>query len=158
MPLVVVVVVFIPPSTPLLSPVPAPLLVLSFDDSSSLFHLSNSDNPGLLLISTSLSGSNFNNWHHTMITTLQAKNKLGFVDGSILKLDDNDDDNLFFATWSRCNIMVISQLLNSVSFEIGHSLLYFNTAVEIWVDLQEQFSQGSGAQIFQLKKDLVNLQ
>lgn len=79
-----------------------------FDDSSSLFHLSNSDNPGLLLISTSLSGSNFNNWHHTMITTLQAKNKLGFVDGSILELDDNDDDNLFFATWSHCNIRVIS--------------------------------------------------
>lgn len=126
-----------------------------FDDSCSPYHLSNSDNPGLVLVSTSLIGSNYNSWRRAMVTALRAKNKLCFVDGT---LPVPDDDDPFFASWSRCNSMVISWLLNSVSSEIGHSLLYYDTAAEIWVDLKECYSQTSGPRIYQLKKDLMALQ
>lgn len=82
-----------------------------FDDSSSPYHLSNSDNPGLALVSTPLAESNYNSWRRAMVIALRAKNKLYLVDET---LPAPDDDELFSASWSHCNSMVISWLLNSV--------------------------------------------
>ncbi|XP_022889155.1 uncharacterized protein LOC111404601 [Olea europaea var. sylvestris] len=46
--------------------------------------------------------------------------------------------------WKRCNHMVISWLLNSISKELAASALYIDTAAAIWPDLKEMFSQTNG--------------
>ena len=56
------------------------------DNLHSPYHLLNLDHPGLVLVSESLDGSNYGTWIVAMTTSLEAKNKLGFVDGSIPKL------------------------------------------------------------------------
>ena len=50
---------------------------------------------------------------------LRAKNKLGFVDGIITKPDDDDDGK-----WQRCNDLVGSWVLNSISSELVGIMLY----------------------------------
>jgi len=75
------------------------------DDSSSPFYLNNRDHPGLILVLNPLIGSNYNSWNHSMTMALMAKNKIGFVDGSISKLEI--DDNLY-NFWSQCKNMVMS--------------------------------------------------
>ena len=64
---------------------------------------------------------------------------------------------MMFGTWNRCNSMVTSWILNSVSHEIADCLLYMESAFEIWNDLHERFHQNNGPQIFQLKKHLMSL-
>ena len=90
-----------------------------------------------------------------MIMELSAKNKIRFIDGSIKQLGDA------LATesqqWNRCNDMVKSWLLNSISKELSLSVIYCKLASEIWVDLKERLSQVNGPYIFQVEKEIHNL-
>ena len=89
-----------------------------------------------------------------MLMALNAKYKLGFVDGSILKSTAGDKLAGF---WSRCDSMVTCWLLNSVSKEIADSLLYIDTAQAIWSDLYDRFHQSNAPRIFQIKKQIHDL-
>ncbi|KAH7575418.1 hypothetical protein JRO89_XS02G0104900 [Xanthoceras sorbifolium] len=53
----------------------------SIDNIHSPFFLHNGDHPGLALVSHILTGPNYNTWSRAMLMALNAKNKLGFVDG-----------------------------------------------------------------------------
>nr|CAD1821579.1 unnamed protein product [Ananas comosus var. bracteatus] len=54
----------------------------SIDDSDPLV-LHYSDHPGMMLVSKPLEGYNYGQWSRAMRISLSAKNKIGFVDGSI---------------------------------------------------------------------------
>lgn len=51
-----------------------------YDVSSPLF-LQHSDNPGAILVSQPLNEENYSTWHHAINMILEAKNKLGSIDG-----------------------------------------------------------------------------
>ena len=124
------------------------------EDSSSPYFLQNGDHPGLVLVTHQLTGPNFNSWSCAMRMALMTKNKLSFVDGLITR---PTEDDLLFGAWNRCNSMVISWILNFVTREIAGSLLYIETAVDIWNDLHDRFHQSNGPRIFQIKKSLIAL-
>ena len=54
--------------------------------------------------------------------------------------------------------MVISWILNSVSKDISSSILCDKSIAAIWSDLQVRFHQRNGPHIFNLRKDLMNLE
>ena len=89
-----------------------------------------------------------------MVIALSVKNKIGFIDGSILQPDGTDVTLL--SSWIRNNNIVISWILNSVSKEISASILFFDSAFEMWNDLRDRFQQSNGPQIFELRRDLLN--
>ncbi|XP_073307175.1 uncharacterized protein [Primulina huaijiensis] len=125
------------------------------DDPMSPYFLHHSDNPGLTLVSQSLTGDNYASWSRAMRIALSVKNKLGVVDGTIVKPSETDTHLLGF--WTRDNNIVISWILNSVSKDISASILFSESAANIWDDLKERFQQSDGPRIFQLRRDLVNL-
>ncbi|XP_073062030.1 uncharacterized protein [Primulina eburnea] len=125
------------------------------DDPSSPYFLHHSDNLGLVLISQPLTGDNFASWSRAMRIALSVKNKLGFIDGSIPKPADSEVNLL--SAWVRNNNIVISWLLNSVSKYISASILFAESAEDIWIDLKDCFQQSNGPRIFQLRRDLINL-
>ncbi|XP_061347818.1 uncharacterized protein LOC133293288 [Gastrolobium bilobum] len=90
-----------------------------------------------------------------MSIALTAKNKSTFVDGSLTR---PSPDHLLFGAWNRCNSMVISWLLNSVSKDIADSLMYFINAYDAWSDLRTRFHQANGPRIFQLCFQISSLQ
>ncbi|KAF5454168.1 hypothetical protein F2P56_023851 [Juglans regia] len=53
--------------------------------------------------------------------------------------------------------MVLSWILNSVSRDIGETIVYAKTAKDMRDELKHQFSQGNGPRIFQLQKELSSL-
>ncbi|RVX05001.1 hypothetical protein CK203_019174 [Vitis vinifera] len=118
-------------------------------DRFSLHHL---DHPGMVLVSKVLEGDNYNTWSRAMRISLSAKDKIGFVTGSIKPPSSTDDS---FPSWQHCNNMVISWLLNSIHPDIASSVIYAETASEIWADLRERFSQGNDSRIYQIKRDIV---
>lgn len=90
-----------------------------------------------------------------MKIALFVKNKLGFIDGFIVK-PAASDLNLVSA-WTRNNNIVISWLLNSVSKDISASLLFAESALDIWNDLRDRFQQSNAPHIFQLLRELITL-
>lgn len=81
-----------------------------------------------------------------MHVALNAKNKSGFVDGSIDQLAESDP---MAGAWFRCNNMVLSWLLNAVAKDIADSLLYLDSVWAVWVDLHDRFQQSNAPRIFQ---------
>lgn len=69
---------------------------------------------------------------------LLAKNKYGFVDGTIKRPELSDPK---VSQWERCNKMVYSWILNSVCSDIANSVMYAETAREVWIELGDRFSQ-----------------
>ena len=52
-------------------------------DSSDPLFLHASDHPGMTLVSKALDGTNYVMWKRSMMVSLGAKNKLGFIKGTI---------------------------------------------------------------------------
>ena len=61
------------------------------------YYLTNSDNSGTVLLSYLLTGENYLTWVHAMTNALHAKNKLCFVDGSLLKSEASSSDASMWA-------------------------------------------------------------
>ncbi|KAJ4760696.1 Retroelement pol polyprotein-like [Rhynchospora pubera] len=120
-------------------------------DSTSPFYLSSSENPGTMISSCVLKGDNYDLWEKAMKNALRAKNKLGFVNGSIIKPAAGPEANL----WESCNSMLVSWLFNSIDSTLQPSIAYMETAKELWDDLRERFSIGNGPRIHQLKADIA---
>ncbi|XP_075486552.1 uncharacterized protein LOC142526187 [Primulina tabacum] len=125
------------------------------EDPMSPYFLHHADNPGLMLVSQALTGENYISWSRAMKIALPVKNKLGFIDRSVVKPSDNESTLLNY--WNRNNNIVISWILNSVSKEISASIIFAVSAAEIWQDLKERFQQSNGPRIFQLRREMVNL-
>lgn len=67
-----------------------------------------------------LSEENYQTWSQAIIMALKAKNKLGFIDSTLSPSAISSND---FSQRNRCNNMVKTWLLNSVSKEISLSVI-----------------------------------
>ncbi|KAF8088092.1 hypothetical protein N665_0554s0022 [Sinapis alba] len=126
----------------------------SYDSIHSPFFLHSADHPGLTIVVHTLDGTNYNSWSIAMRISLDAKNKLSFVDGSLPR--PSVDDNLF-KIWSRCNSMLKSWILNVVSKEIYDSILYYQDAAEMWDDLFRRFKVNNLPRKYQLEQAVMTL-
>ncbi|KAM7482085.1 hypothetical protein LguiB_006668 [Lonicera macranthoides] len=118
------------------------------------YDIHHSDSPSTVLVSPLLTGDNYGSWSRAVTMALRAKNKLGFVDGPLPIPKEKDD----ISNWERCNDLVGSWIINSVSPEIRPSILYAETAAQIWTDLKDRFSQSNAPKIYQLKQSISALQ
>ncbi|XP_074274069.1 uncharacterized protein LOC141597501 [Silene latifolia] len=112
-----------------------------------------SDIPGIKLVGTVFDGTGYGGWKRAMLIALSAKNKLGFIDGSLPKPAATDSSA---KSWQRCNDIVFSWILNSCSPDIGKSILYSNTAEIAWSELEDRFGQSNGAQLYGAQKKLTD--
>ncbi|KAF5442390.1 hypothetical protein F2P56_035053 [Juglans regia] len=128
---------------------------LNLSDPNNPFRLDHGDNPAVILVTDLLTTDNYPTWSRAMRRALRAKNKLGFITGTIPQPTDLADP--LFELWERCNDMVVSWIQNSISPSIKSSVVFVDDARDIWSDLQDRFSQQNGPRIFQLKKTLASL-
>ena len=118
------------------------------------YYLTNGDNPGAAIISETLDGTNYNIWNLAITIALDAKNKLAFVDGSLPRPPESHPH---YRIWSRCNNMVKSWILNSVTKPIYGSILRFNDASKIWKDLLTRFRITNLPRSYQLTQQIWSL-
>lgn len=126
----------------------------SIDNTHSPYFLHSADHPGLVIANQKLDGLNYNNWYIAMRMSLDAKNKIGFVGGLLVRPAQDDP---LFKIWSRCNSMVKSWLLNTVTQEIYDSILYYDDAVEMWNDLYSRFRVSNLPRKYQLEQSIATL-
>ena len=109
-----------------------------WENSSSPYYLSNSDNLGVSLVVQHLTKENYSTWSRAIFIVLDAKTKISFIDGSILK--PQSVDHPCYIAWCKCNNTVLAWLFNSISKDLQPSVAYFKIAREVWLDLQHRFS------------------
>ena len=108
--------------------------VPAWEKPSSPYFLHSSENPGLILVNQPLTEENYATWSQSIIYALDSKNKIDFVDGTI-KAPTSSSDPIFPA-WKKCNRMVLSWLINSMSKDLILSVIYLNTTQEVWTNLK----------------------
>ncbi|KAJ0786024.1 putative RNA-directed DNA polymerase [Helianthus annuus] len=124
-------------------------------DIGSPLYLHPSDSSALTIVSIKLKGTeNYTVWASAMKLALEAKNKYGFIDG---KCEKPKDDVVLSAQWDRCNSVVLTWLLNSISEELFLGQVFSKLASEVWNDLKESFYKVDGSVVYDLYKKINNI-
>ncbi|XP_057948262.1 uncharacterized protein LOC131143924 [Malania oleifera] len=117
-----------------------------------------SENPGVVLTSQPLIGEeNYPGWARSVKKSLISKNKLGFIDGSLTISSPLVNSPNAIQAWVCADNMVSTWIINSVSPKLQGSIIYRDTALEIWIDLRDTFSQGNGTKIFNIQKQIAEI-
>jgi len=129
--------------------------IIGMNDLRNPLFLHPSEGPGSLFIQDKLQGANnYRSWRRNVEIGLATKRKLGFVQGTITR---SDDDPLKADMWDTYNSMVIAWLQNSVSESIGKSILFLNSAREIWLQLEHRFSISNGSRKYRINKEIYEV-
>lgn len=86
-----------------------------------------------------------------MLNFLFAKNKVGFIDGTIEKpvVDSKD-----YMSWMRSDALIKGWLDTAMVEEIRTSVKYASTSQEIWEDLKERFGKETAPKAYKLKQSM----
>ncbi|KAF7815489.1 L-ascorbate oxidase [Senna tora] len=121
------------------------------DDCSWAIH--SSDQPGMVLVTSPLTRSNYLTWRQSIMTSLESKEKLCFVNGSLPSLDKSD--SAAYRKWKNVDSMIKSWILNSISNDLADHFIYFPSALALWKELETRYGMSSGPQIYQIQR-LIN--
>ena len=123
-------------------------------DFNSPFYLHPSENAASTLLPVVFDGTSYRSWRRAVLRALSVKNKTGFINGKIVKPNFTDPS---FMQWERCDDMVTSWILNSLSPELRDSLQYVNNAKELWEELVDRYDHTNGCKLYQLQKEINDL-
>lgn len=82
------------------------------------------------------------------------KNKFHFVDGTIGILSPDD---LNYDAWERCNNLIRSLLVSSISPPIAQTVVFLDRAVDVWNELRERFPKADRIRIADLQNNIFTL-
>ncbi|XP_072078108.1 uncharacterized protein [Arachis hypogaea] len=128
--------------------------VIPMQDPASPYFIHPSESPGNPLIPVKLNASNYSSWSRGMLLALKSKNKLKFIDGSIVKPDELDP---LFEAWEKCNTYLVSWITVSLSPEISGSVIWNNNASDLWKELKRRYYQGDKFRVAELQEELFQL-
>lgn len=111
-----------------------------------------SDNPGTLITSVTLTGENYNEWSTEMINALQAKRKIGFIDGSIVKPSLGDPD---LELWKSVNFMIVGWIRSSIEPRVRYTVTFISDSYKLWENLKKRFSVGKKVRVHSLKAQIA---
>ncbi|XP_076882240.1 uncharacterized protein LOC143530645 [Bidens hawaiensis] len=115
-------------------------------DHTSPYYLNPSDYTRQMHVNEALNDNNYLDSVQEMENFLFAKNKVGFIDGTLKKPDPNH------MAWLRCDAMIKGWLNTAMEKEIRTSVKYATSAQEIWSDLQDRFGKESAPRAYELKQ------
>ncbi|KAL2928842.1 Retrovirus-related Pol polyprotein from transposon TNT 1-94 [Bienertia sinuspersici] len=118
-------------------------------DATNPLYLHPSDGCNTIAVEKLEGSGNYRPWKRSMEISLASKRKLGFVTGVIVK---DKTDPVKQEAWDTCNNMVISWILGNVSENIKKSIMFMNTAKDMWKSLEQRFQISNGARKYQISK------
>ncbi|GJS68950.1 putative reverse transcriptase domain-containing protein [Tanacetum coccineum] len=125
-------------------------------DLSNPLHLQTSDFNSNTIISVKLTRTeNYKVWAAAMKLAINTRNKIDFLDGTCFKSTYANSAPLS-NQWDRCNSIMLSWLLNSVSEELFLGQIFSDNASEVWAELKETYDKLDGSTIFNLLQKIHN--
>ncbi|XP_074314951.1 uncharacterized protein LOC141651128 [Silene latifolia] len=118
-------------------------------------YLHPSENPNMSLVPSKFNGTNYDLWADAFRNGLDAKNKLGFIDGKVRKPPgDEGEDNIELVAWRQCNAMIRGWLRSSIEEKLHPSISFSGEVKEIWDELRGRYTAGNAPRVHQLKGEL----
>ncbi|XP_026450811.1 uncharacterized protein LOC113350923 [Papaver somniferum] len=117
---------------------------------SSPYYVHSADNPTTVIFTPLLTSNNYCIWERGVRKALNAKAKLGYIDGTIAKSKDETD--LLHRT--RADDLVGSWVANSVDPVIRSSIMSFPSARDQWLEIKNRFSHTNAPKLFALKQSI----
>ncbi|KAL9236428.1 hypothetical protein vseg_011101 [Gypsophila vaccaria] len=100
---------------------------------SSPLYLHPSDNPSMNVTQIIFNGDNYDMWAEAVKNGLDAKNKLGFIEGNIKEPDgDDNEENIELVAWRQCNAILRAWLRNVIDPKLHPSITFSQPIKEIW--------------------------
>ncbi|XP_061374022.1 uncharacterized protein LOC133316302 [Gastrolobium bilobum] len=116
---------------------------------------SSGDNPAMQITSHRLNGRNYVQWCQSVKLFIQAKGKMGYLDGKKVKPAEREPG---YDAWVTENALVMTWLTNSMEPDISQTYLFLDTAHEIWEAVKEYYSDlGNASQAFDLNTKVKEL-
>ncbi|KAL9676626.1 hypothetical protein QQ045_004842 [Rhodiola kirilowii] len=139
-------------SAPAITTTPAPIgTVVATDD---VYYFNNNEITGNSIVGEILTGrENFVKWRKAMRIALSTRLKLGFVEGEHPR---PTDPNLQ-ARWQRCNNVIMSWLLCSVSPDVTDQILDSTDVADAWNCLHMMYAGSNLSRKFALQQEIANL-
>ena len=103
----------------------------------SYLYVHHGENPTTPLVSSLLEPSNYHSWSQSILTALSMKNKIEFV---LRTHPYPAKDHSTYPVWYKCNNIVVSWSVHSISIPIRQSIVWMEMALDIWNDLKTRYS------------------
>ena len=123
------------------------------DISDPLYIYPNDSGPTTLIGFKLIGIDNYRVWSTSVLRALRAKNKTGFIDGSLKKPSDETKKS----QWERVDAIVLNWILGCVSKDLYMTQAYAETSSEVWDELKETFEKVDGSVIFNLHQKINSL-
>ena len=120
----------------------------NFDDP---YFLSSSDISQHSIVALLFSGSNYVNWSRSVKMALYARNKVSFIDGTLLKPSVSSFD---FKKWIRNDYIVRSWIINSMERGIAETFMFVDSTYQLWKEVKDRYGQSNVPQLFDLHRSL----
>jgi len=96
-------------------------------------------------------------WERVLRTALKAKNKLRFIDGTLERPNEQEDEEFTEChAWDMVNSMLCSWMLNIIDPKQRMSIAYSDTTKTMWDDLKKRYGLSNTPKIHQLKDNIAN--
>ncbi|CAM8878685.1 unnamed protein product [Rhodiola kirilowii] len=119
-----------------------------------IYYVNNNEITGNSLVGEILTGrENFVKWRKAMRIALSARLKLGFVEGE----HPRPNDPVLRARWQRCNDVIMSWLLCSVSPDVTGQILDSSDVADAWNCLHMMYAGSNLSRKFTLQQEITNL-
>ncbi|XP_074303201.1 uncharacterized protein LOC141637628 [Silene latifolia] len=115
--------------------------------SSSIVSVLQVENPGSNITQVAFNGNKYDEWSRAFHIALLAKDKLGYIDGSISKPAESAAE---FKTWHSTNALVTTWIFNSIEPDLRRSIAYRPEAKQVWNKMKQRFCQGNDARVYRL--------
>ena len=97
------------------------------------YYLHPSEGPMVFITAVIFDGKNYDLWERAVRTALKAKNKLGFIDGTLARPEEKDDEEFSEANaWDMENSMLCSWILNIIDPRLRMTVAYSDIASGMW--------------------------
>ncbi|XP_075475891.1 uncharacterized protein LOC142514866 [Primulina tabacum] len=116
------------------------------------YDLSSNDNPGNVITQVKLRGDeNYEEWARSIRTSLRARRKWGFVDGTISEPEEGSPE---LEDWWTVQSMLVSWIRNTIEPDLRSTISHMENAKDLWEDIEERFHIANGPRIQQIKTEL----
>ncbi|KNA23930.1 hypothetical protein SOVF_019710 [Spinacia oleracea] len=112
------------------------------------YYLHPSEGTGTVISPILLKNNNYEEWSSSLRNNLRAKNKLGFIDGTIAVPDATSPD---YVHWGIVNSMLVAWIFNTLDESIRSTMILPLLAKTLWDELRVTYSIGNGPRILELK-------
>lgn len=110
---------------------------------------------GNVIIQVRLTGTeNYFAWSRAIKIALQAKHKLGFINGTCTKTQFNVD---LGEEQERVNATILTWIMNMVSPKLVNGIVYTNNTHEVWTELQDRFEKINGSKIYNRHREIATI-